>query len=1254
MKRSVWVAVALLSLLCSLWVPSAFGQAVYGSILGTVTDPSGAAVTGAKVTVTSQTKNVSTEATTNESGNYAVTHLIPDVYSIRIEGTGFKTLEYKNVQVAADTGSKVDGQFQVGSASEQVEVTAEAPQLKTDRADVSIEFNARAVENAPILNRNFTSFELLSPGTQKLVGWSHAATENPQGGQQIFVNGQHFSGTAFELDGTDNQDPILGIIVVNPNLDAIQESKITLGNFDAEFGKAVAGVVTVQTKSGSNDVHGSGFWFRRTDALAARDPFTQYKPDAVTGRLIPSSRWQQFGATLGGPIIKNKLFAFGDWQSTRQKNGISNQETIPTALAQSTCVAGGTFCNLSDYGQIISNNGSPYIYDPTTGDSSGANRLAFCGPTGEVANPSPSNCPVANQFLVPVSRLSPAAMKMLAAFPHPTSAGTCVLGGALNCLNNFVGAGAGPYNQNSFDTRIDWAASQSVSVFGRFSLNYFTLSGAPSLGAVGGVGFGPGGLAGSSNVHNYSLATGVTKTFSQSLLADFRFGWFKYNPMTNKPDAGTTPMTAFGIPNANMGDNFTSGLGEFDMTNQGGNNLSNFGDGLGVARCNCPLIEREQQFQFVTNWTKMHGNHQFKFGADVRYAQNLRVPSDSNRTGVYAFNSQATGSSGNGGLDLATFLLGDATQLSRYVSTSVNAAERQYRMFYYGQDTWRVTPKLTLNLGLRWEVYFPEYVNGKENGGFANISQGVVRVAGVNGIGLNGNISNKWSYFAPRVGIAYQVNEKTVVRMGYGRSYDMGVFGSNFGHAVTQNLPVLASQFVQPSVPNKFAAFTLDQGPPIFTFPAVPSNGLFPLAGPACYQAGTVTIGGVTQVQSCTQPHIRPTYQRLPTLDAWNATVQRQIDRSTSLEIAYIGNKGTNGFAGDGNTYNINQAFIGAGTAVLAAGTVCAPPNCSTPGFTPNVPQVQRRPFYNAFTYSAYPDPSSATGSLMCCSTDQGNYLGNNASSIYNALQIKVDRRFSQGLQFLTHYTFAHANKYDSNYYADNHPYSYGPDDQVRNHVWVTSVVYELPFGKGKSFAGNAGRLEDLFIGGWQITGTTNWSGGLPWSPSFKNCGQVNDVNLCRPDKNGAFHVGAGSFNPQTHTVPFFTPIPTLAYDPAQITATTDTCTLARPSGPGWAMPACGALGNAGLLSIRGPRAFFADSAVMKNFSITERFKAQFRMDVFNLFNHPVLGFNNNQGGSGTCIDCGGNGNVTDIEADSSPGSTTGMRQIEFALKLSF
>ena len=313
-------------------------------------------------------------------------------------------------------------------------------------------------------------------------------------------------------------------------------------------------------------------------------------------------------------------------------------------------------------------------------------------------------------------------------------------------------------------------------------------------------------------------------------------------------------------------------------------------------------------------------------------------------------------------------------------------------------------------------------------------------------------------------------------------------------------------------------------------------------------------------------------------------TVQHQLNNTTSVEVAYIGNKGTHGFAGDGNTYNVNAPAIGAGTAVVTAAG-------AAPSFTPNVPQVQRRPYYNAFTYTNYPDPSSATGFLMCCSTDQGNYLGNDASSIYNALQVKIDKRFSHGFQLLSHYTYAHANKYDSGYYVNSHVYSYGPDDQVRNSAWITSGVYELPFGKGKPFAGNSGRAEDLIVGGWQISGTTNWSGGLPWTPSFSNCGQVNDLGLCRPNADGSFHTDMGSFNPVTHERTFFTPIPTLAYPVAALATGVDTC----DSGPAHRPRVL----YAGLRTTRQHRlrqlprsvVFYADASLMKKFSITERVK---------------------------------------------------------------
>jgi carboxypeptidase family protein/TonB-dependent receptor-like protein len=1195
MMRRCALLFAALFCVVSFLPRTALSQAVYGNIFGTITDPSGAAVPNAKVTITDLAKGTVDTVTTNATGNYTATHLIPDNYSVKVEAAGFKAAEQKPIVVMADTGARVDLALQIGEVTQAVEVTGQAPQLKTDRADVAIEFNQRYVENLPLLNRNFTSLELASPGTQKLVGWSHAATENPQGSQQIFVNGQHFSGTGYELDGTDNQDPILGIIVVNPNIDAVQETKFALQNYDAEFGKAVAGVVTTQTKSGSNDLHGSGFWFRRTDATAARDPFTQYAPDPVTGRMIPSAKWNQFGGTIGGPILKDKLFFFGDYQGTRQTNGLSNQLTIPTARVLSTCLAGSGFCDLSQYQPFIGNGtaGDPtnYIYDPASSTApDGSGRAAFCGAT-EVLNPTPATCPT--PFLIPVGKLSPQALNILKLFPQPTNG---------NVQNNFVGAGSGPFKQNSFDTRIDYQASQSVHVFGRFSLDYFDLSGKGALGALGGIGFGPGGLNGTARTHNYSLASGFDKVISSTLLTDFRFGYFKYNPISLKGDQGTNPATGFGIPGMNLGDVTTSGLPGFFMDGM----MSNFGDGLNITRCNCPLTESEQQFQFVNNWTKVKGNHQIKFGADMRYAMNLRIPSDSNRTGQLNFNHNVTANAGNGGLDLATFLLGDVSFMDRFVSSSLNAAERQKRFFYYGQDTWRVTPKLTVNYGLRWEIYWPETVNGKGQGGFANLTQGIIRVAGYGPYGTNGNISNDWHAFAPRLGAAYELNNKTVIRMGYGRSFDIGVFGSNFGHTVTQNLPVLVDQNVTATncptctlsgTQDRIPVFTLAQGPPAFVFPTIPSDGALPLAGP----------------RGDTQPKVRPPFQRLPTVDAWNLTLQRQLSNSMSAEIAYVGSKGTHIFAGTGPSYNANQP--------------------SEVGFAQGVPQAQRRPFYNHYSYPGFIDPTTGT-TLMCCSIDLG-YLGNDASNNYNSLQVRFNKRFSQGLQFQANYTWSKSLNYDSNYYIDNPTVAYGPDDMNRKHVFIFNAVYTLPFGRGKAYAANAGRALDAVIGGWELSTTTNWSSGLPWTPSTSVCGNEEDVGVCRPDRgSGSFPTGPGSLDVINHWVPFFTP---------------------QPLGGAFTDPGKGRLGTAGRNIMVGPRSFTSDLSLMKNFKVTERLNAQFRMDAFNVFNHPVLGFNANQGN--LCIDCSPTSNagkITDIEADASPGSTTGMRQIEFALRFQF
>lgn len=1185
MKKFIMGGVVVLCVLfvSGMLVQPSFGQAVYGSINGTVTDPQGGAVAGAKVTVTSITKGTSDETTTNESGNYSVIHLIPDTYRIKFEATGFKSSEVTSVLVQVDATARVDSQLEVGAVSQTVEVTAEVPQLKTDRADVSLDFNSDYVEKLPLVNRNFQSLLLSAPGTQQ-IGWSHAATENPQGSQQTFVQGQHFSGTGYELDGTDNQDPILGIIIINPNLDSVGEAKVTLMNYDAEFGKSVAGMMVASTKSGTNDIHGSVFWFRNSDFTQARNPFTQ-----PANKPLPSGKWNQFGGSGGGPIIKNKLFIFGDYQGTRQSNGITDNIVIPTATVLSTCTQATGFCDLSQYlGQVSNSNGQ--IYDPATGNPlTGAGRTAFAG------------------NLIPVDRLSPVAVALLKRFPQPANSNVTAF--------NYFGNGSGPFHGNSFDIRGDYQAPGNLHVFGRYTRAYYSLTGSPVLGiGLGGQGTGVNGLSGNSNIHNHSLAAGFDKAISTTLLTDFRFGWFRYNPHSVKPDANAAAAQDLGLNGLNTSDTSTGGLPAFQFDGT----LTNFGDGLDPSRCNCPLIEDEHQYQFVNNWTKIAGNHNMKFGGDLRFAHNLRFPSDANRTGQLVFNHKGTSlydpvsGSNTGGLDLATFLLGDVTHFERFASVSQNAREHQNRFFVYAQDQFRVTNKLTVSYGIRWEDYEPESVNAKGNGGFANLEQGVIRVGGFGPYGLNGNISRYLGAFGPRIGIAYQLKPKTVVRIGYGRSFDIGVFGSNFGHAVTQNLPVLVHQAIGAhdlnplAINDNSAVYQMDSstGPPAVSYPAVSAAGTIPLRGPT----------------DSVDPRIRPTQQRLAAIDMWNATVQHQLTSTLTVEVSYVGNKGTHGFAGDGPTYNVNQrSMVGYGTL--------APDS--------------RRPYFNRFTY---PDCSISLGvcgltnvpvadQLRCCSADMGNYFGMDASSKYNALQIKVEKRWSQGLQFISHYTWSMARFYDSNYFAIDPKVAYGPMNINRNHAWVTNIVYELPFGKGKKYMSSANTLTDYIIGGWRLTSITNWSGGLPWTPSYKDCNSDQDVGVCRPNKaSGSFSLGvkrdAGG------NLTWFTPVAELATNGA--------------SGGKFSRPNAGTLGNVGMDSYRGPHTFTSDLSVAKNFRITERYNAEFRMDAKNIFNHPVLGFNYTQGN--TCIDCAGTdaGRITNIE------NNTTMRLLTFGLRFNF
>ena len=654
-------------------------QQVFGSIVGTVTDPSGAAVNSAKVTITDIEKGTSFGATTNVSGYYTRGQLIPGQYTVTIEAQGFQKSVSNPITVQVDAVARFDVALQVGNVTQEVEVTAAAPLLQSDRADVAQTFDAHQIEELPSVGRNLQAFELLNPGTVPF-GWAHASDENPQGSVQMIVNGQVFDTMGYELDGTTNQDPILGIIVINPTFDSVAEVKQAVQDFDAEFEYTGGGVASYSTKSGTNEYHGDAFEYLQVNTPGFQDfaanPF---------GHLNPPFRDNQFGGSIGGRIIKDKLFFFADTQLHREALGGTVLTSVPTAQDRTG--------NLGDWLAISPNY---QIYDPATGDQS----------TGVGRTPFPGN-------VIPSSRLSAQALAIMSYWPLPNSTAYGIVG------NNYNTAGDVNRTGNLWNTRWDYYVNGKNTIFGRYSYASYTEQAPGAFGLeAGGPAFTGGNYAGSSQALNQSLATGWTYTISPTVVNEFRLGYMRYHVFDVPNGYGTSPATTAGIPGLNLDATYTSGLPAFYINNNGYDTMD-LGYALGVNQCNCPLTQSERQIQFVDNVHKIVGNHSFKFGADLRYAMNLRVPSDTHRAGELTFNAQTTGDVTSvgafptAGLGLATFLLGDTTSFGRYVSSSTNAQEHQPRLFWYAQDEWRVTPKLTATLGFRWEMVFPESVNAE-------------------------------------------------------------------------------------------------------------------------------------------------------------------------------------------------------------------------------------------------------------------------------------------------------------------------------------------------------------------------------------------------------------------------------------------------------------------------------------------------------------------------------------------------------------
>jgi outer membrane receptor protein involved in Fe transport len=1203
MVGSLWCCRTVLALLalCLLAVPQhAAAQAIYGSIFGTVTDSTGAVIPNATITVIDVAKGTSVSVQSDPSGEYRVQHLIPDTYSVTAELTGFGKVTTQNVVVYADTAPKVDITLAVGSVTNEVTVTSAAPLLQTEHTDVNVILNERAVETLPNLNRNFTAFELLTPGTT-YIGWGVDESQNPQRSQQIEVNGQLPFATGYELDGTDNQDPVIGIAVINPNLDAVSEMKVTSQNYDAEFGKAVAGLVTAQTKSGSDNFHGSAFEFYRSDAFQARDPFSQSKRDPITGKYIPTNTHNQFGGSIGGPIIKNKLFFFGDYQGLREKNGISGLFSVPSNLQRTSCLAAAAApanpaltCDLSQY--LLPQYNSVHIYDPTSGDANSPN------PVGDGRTAYSNN-------QIPGSALSAPAINLLKLLPAPNT------GSADQLTGNYAASGTGSFHNNQFDVRVDDRFSDKLHLFGRYTFFNSDLSGGSVFGAAGGSGFGTNGFAGTDTSRDHSLTAGGDYTLSPQWLADFRFGWFRFHFNELQPEFNQPLGTNLGIPGVNTGDlNLNGGLPQFNI------------DGLTTYGVNtAPFLQTENSYQINNNWSHSVGHHNIKFGADVRRATEYAVGLDNNnfRSGNFHFPASITGSpdQNSPGVGLATFLLGDVGAFQRTQTANTSAASHQWRAFYFAQDQWRVTSTVTLSYGLRWEWYFPEAADGKGQGGLLDLNTGNVRIAGYGPYNDSLNVEKSWTKFAPRIGISWQARPNTVVRTGYGRVYGQGWSGNTFGEVLSFTYPIQVSQnlnqtnsYFPTTYPGSTTQLTLANGPPAYNFAPIPASGNYPLPD------------GVSVPT-------RPLEVRLPTLDAWNLAIQQEINKSMALQIAYVGSHGIHNMFDSSNQFDPNQPTLNGFNQINPATGLT---------YTEN----DRRPFFDGIAQTLgvnYGHPFLWTQGLR--------YNANEATSSYNALQVKLEKRFSHGVQFLSHYTWSRAMSHESYYFGINPRVGYGASYYNRPQAFVLAGNWDLPVGKGKALGGNSSRALDYLIGGYAINGTVTVEAGLPYTPGYALCSQDNDTASqyggCRPSQNGsAYQLGAGKFRIDPNfgpVVPYFTPSPYELGGSNCGPSGTDACPTSF--GP-YVRPAPGTFGNIYRDSLYGPGLVNTDLSISKKFFVREGMSAAFRADAFNLFNKANL----NQPNS--CVDCGGTSGLITGTIGSQDG--TSMRRLQFSVRFEF
>ena len=1162
-----WSLLCLAFVLALLAPQRTEAQVLYGSVVGDVKDPSGGAVPGATVTITHTETNVSREATTDQVGSYRFLDIQTGTYNIKISKAGFKTYEKRGTQASLNAVTRVDVTMEVGAVTQTVTVTAEAAVLQTDTSEVHADVSAPELTNLPVpLGRNYQQIYRALPGFSAPFN-SHSIPSNPSRSLEFSVNGTSDSQNNTRIDGVSTYNIQLPHVTSYvPTLESIQEVNVVTNSFDAEQGFAAGAAINVQTRSGGNQIRGSLFEYNSNNYLKAW-PMEFDAADVNTGNK-PKAIYNQYGGVIGGPIKKDKLFYFVSYEGTGDHRAVQRRVTIPTPAAR----AG----DLSALGAALETD----IFDPTTGDQlTGMNRSQFVSyPTGysdpDLVNATctdPAGCP----NMIPTSRLDPVALQLLDLLPDPNRPGY------ENRTNNYFVSGPFTFDRHQLDTKINYNATSKLNFAGTFGLLHYsdvtpTVFGDALLGQPIGGTSNPG--RGHGNTYRLTLLG--TYTFSPNFVMDAHFGWARQGTSSEQPGLDTNiGSDVLGIPGTNGPRKFEGGWPQFD--------IGGFAT-MGVNTNFMPYYRQDPAYQYVANFNWIKGKHNIRFGTDLyrialNHTQAEFLGNAYGASGGFDFaegftlsclewdsvsNSCAKVSDSSRANSFATFLLGLPSFASRTLQVPDVYHVRAWLVSAYARDRWNITPKLTLDYGMRWE-YFPVPTRPDRGIERYDLETGKMLVCGVGSVPTDCGIEISKKLFAPRVGLAYRATNTFVIRAGFGITNDP----YHAMELIRANYPTLIVQTLLPS--SDLIPFRrLNNSTP--SFPALPT-GIDPISAP--------DLGdGILDIPSEYAFLGYPKKIERGYVESWNLMLQKQLGWGFTGQVGYVATRSIRQLASvDANAGQV----LGAGEA--------------------------GRPLKARFGRDA-----------------ETSFVQPVGTGHYDSLQAQLQRRFSQGIGLTVNYTWSKAmNVVDASdwglgweriqavKYWDLNRALTGFD---RTHNLQIMNIWELPFGNGKRWLSDKGVLSKI-AGGWQMNSLMSFMSGRPFtvwaSGNLDMPGSNQTADQVRPKVARFGGIGPGT--------PFYDPT---AYADVEERR----------------------FGTSGFNSLRGPGAVNWDFGVFREFSITERFKLQFRMESFNFTNTPH--FANPEDGW-TCP-CDGEdfmivNSVTDLAREG-----IDERQFRFGLRLSF